>query len=137
MARQIGVNENEYIEALHKVNVRSEKSINAAANLLGQVLNEFINAEFERTYVKDIVLGLKDGVEKTSSIVEQIMNSTLELKNIQNKQKIKDKQQRIEIKWKKSDYMERIEPAISKSGLPTATFIKEAVNEKIERMYHE
>jgi methyl-accepting chemotaxis protein len=55
---------------------------------LGEVLNEFINAEFERTYVKDIVVGLKEGVEKTSAIVDKIMHSTQELKKLQNKQKI-------------------------------------------------
>lgn len=88
VADEIGVDRDEYIAALNKVNVRTEESINAAANLLGQVLNEFINAEFERKYVKSIVVGLKEGVEKTSSIVDQIMHSTQELKKIQNKQKI-------------------------------------------------
>ncbi|MCR5210325.1 MAG: PocR ligand-binding domain-containing protein [Lachnospiraceae bacterium] len=88
VAREIGVDEETYISALNKVNVKTEESINAAANLLGQVLNEFINAEFERTYVRDIVVGLKDGVERTSAIVTDIMNSTKELKKIQNSQKI-------------------------------------------------
>lgn len=88
VAREIGVDEDEYIEALGKVNVRTEESISAAANLLGQVLNEFINAEFERTYVKDIIVGLREGVEKTSSIVNKIMHSTQDLKRLQNKQKI-------------------------------------------------
>lgn len=87
-AREIGVDEETYIKALQKVNVRTEESINAAANLLGQVLNEFINAEFERKYVRSIVVGLKEGVEKTSSIVGEIMKSTQELKRIQNSQKI-------------------------------------------------
>ena len=88
VAREIGVDEDIYIKALGKVNVRTEESIRAAANLLGEVLNEFINAEFERTYVKDIVVGLKEGVEKTSAIVDKIMHSTQELKKLQNKQKI-------------------------------------------------
>lgn len=88
VAREIGVDEEAYIKALHKVNVRTEESINAAANLLGQVLNDFINAEFERTYVRSIVVGLKEGVERTSAIVDEIMKSTQELKKIQNSQKI-------------------------------------------------
>ncbi len=46
---------------------------------------------------------------------------------------IKDKQQRLEIKYKKDDYESRIQPAIEKSGLPTATFIKQAIDEKIVR----
>lgn len=44
VARELGINEDKYIEALKKVNVRTEESINASAMLLGQVLNNFINA---------------------------------------------------------------------------------------------
>jgi len=88
VAKEIGVNEDEYIDALHRVTVRSEEAINAAANLLGQILNDFINAEYERKYVKSIVVSLKDGVEKTSSIVSEIMHSTQELKKLQSRQKI-------------------------------------------------
>ena len=88
VAKEIGVNEDEYITALNKVNVRSEEAINAAANLLGQIINDYINAEFERKYVKSIVVGLKEGVEKTSSIVAEITQSTQELKKLQSRQKI-------------------------------------------------
>ena len=41
VARELGINEDEYIEALGKVTVRTEAEINAAANLLGAVLNNF------------------------------------------------------------------------------------------------
>ena len=50
---------------------------------------------------------------------------------------IKEKQQRVEVCWKKTDYTEHIEPAIQESGLPVSTFIKQAVEEKIERMHEE
>lgn len=46
---------------------------------------------------------------------------------------IKDKQQQFTIRIRKDDYEERIQPSIEKSGLPTATFIKKAIDEKIER----
>lgn len=46
---------------------------------------------------------------------------------------IKSKQQEIKIRYRKDEFEERIQPAIKKSGLPTATFIKDAVEEKIER----
>lgn len=45
----------------------------------------------------------------------------------------KEKQHRIELSWKTTDYDERIAPAIEKSGLPAATYIKQAVDEKIAR----
>ncbi len=47
---------------------------------------------------------------------------------------VKEQQHRVEVSWKNTDYTERIEPAIRESGLPAATFIKKAVEEKIERM---
>lgn len=46
---------------------------------------------------------------------------------------IKSKQQEIKIRYRKDEFDERIQPAIKKSGLPTATFIKDAIEEKIER----
>ena len=46
---------------------------------------------------------------------------------------IKEKQQRLFVNYKKDEYDKRIKPAIDRSGLPIATFIKQAVDEKIER----
>lgn len=48
---------------------------------------------------------------------------------------VETKQKRIEIKYKTEIYEERILPAIEKSGLSVASFIKKAVDEKIERDY--
>ena len=46
VARELGINEDEYIEALGKVAVRTEEEITSAANLLSAVLNNFINSEY-------------------------------------------------------------------------------------------
>ncbi len=46
---------------------------------------------------------------------------------------IKEKMQQLTIRFNKSDYNERIKPAIEKSGLKPTTFIKQAIDEKIER----
>ena len=51
-------------------------------------MNDFIKGEFDRKYVKSVVVGLKDGVEKTSALIEEITKSTQELKKLQNMQKI-------------------------------------------------
>lgn len=45
---------------------------------------------------------------------------------------IKDKMQQFTIRFTKSDYDERIKPAIEASGLKPTTFIKKAIYEKIE-----
>ena len=88
VAREIGVNEDQYIEALHGVNVRSEEMINASAELLGQVLNHFINAEYTKKKSVGVFDKLSNGVNSTHALVEQIAMKTTELKALQNKQKI-------------------------------------------------
>ena len=52
---------------------------------------------------------------------------------IQNMKYIAENQHRIGINWLKEDFEKRVRPAIKKSGMPVATFIKTAVNEKIDR----
>lgn len=37
------------------------------------------------------------------------------------------------VRYKKTDYEQKIKPAIDKTGLPVATFIKKAIQEKIEK----
>ena len=39
VARELGINEDAYIEALHKVGVKSKEQIKASAQLLGAVIN--------------------------------------------------------------------------------------------------
>jgi len=88
VAREIGVNEDQYIEALHKVNVRTEEAIYASAELLGEVLNNFINAEYAKKKNGEIINKLSTGVGVTNELVERITLKTSELKALQNKQKI-------------------------------------------------
>lgn len=88
VAREIGVDEDRYINALHKVNIRTEEAIKASAFLLGDVLNNFINAEYARKVNSVIISKLSSGAETTKEMVEQIIEKTTELKSLQNKQRI-------------------------------------------------
>lgn len=88
VAREIGVDEDRYINALHKVNVRSEAAINASANLLGDTLNHFINAEYARKKNSVIIDKLSSGVDTTHDMVERITQKTAELRALQSKQNI-------------------------------------------------
>ena len=45
-ARELGIDEDVYIEALHKVNVRTPRQIKAAAKLLGDVVNMFVRTSW-------------------------------------------------------------------------------------------
>ncbi len=51
----------------------------------------------------------------------------------QNMKYIAENQHRIAVNWLKEDFEKRVKPAIKRSGMPVATFIKAAVNEKIDR----
>lgn len=88
VAREIGVNEDRYIEALHKVTIRSEDAIRASAELLGQVLNNFINAQYMETHNKVIIDKLGSGAKNAERIVDKIKEKTVQLNSIHGKQKI-------------------------------------------------
>jgi ligand-binding sensor protein len=88
VAREIGVDEERYIKALRQVNVRSEKAINASANLLGQVLNNYINAEYNLKKNSAIIKKLTDSADSTAKFIEDINKSTKALQDLQYKQKI-------------------------------------------------
>ena len=88
VAREIGVDEERYLLALHKVNVRSKEAIEASAELLGQVLNNYINAEFNQKVRGQAYDTLRGGIEETNRLVNAIKENTKELKAIQSRQKI-------------------------------------------------
>ncbi len=88
VAREIEVDEEVYIQALKKVNVRSEETIHASAELLGKVMNYFINAEYAKKKRGINLEKLAEGVAKTHELVGEITKKTGELKGLQSKQKI-------------------------------------------------
>lgn len=48
IARELNINEEAYISALNKVPVRSERTINAAAEMLGDVMNMLVNLKYQQ-----------------------------------------------------------------------------------------
>lgn len=46
---------------------------------------------------------------------------------------IRNEQKRISVNWLKTDYEKNIGPFVNKSGMSLASFVKEAVREKVER----
>ena len=88
VAREIGVDEEKYLDALSHVNVRTEEAIHASANLLGQVLNNYINVEYSNKVNGRIIGNLTSGVDEANTLVDCIKRKTGELRALQNKQKI-------------------------------------------------
>ena len=85
VAKEMNIPEEEYIEALKKVPIRSEKSIKAAAALLEEVFTVIINQH----YMGDKLLETMSG-ETTEAVaaLEEINEKTKELQSIANKQNI-------------------------------------------------
>lgn len=69
VARDISVDEDKYIAALHRVNVRTQQQIEASAGLLDEVLNQFINASYVASRgAKEVVNGVKTSGELMSKV---------------------------------------------------------------------
>ncbi len=88
VAREIGVDEDEYITALYKVTVKTEEAIHASAELLGEVMNNFINAEYERNKNTKLLAELTEGVERIQTVVKGTESIVGDLKSAQGKQTI-------------------------------------------------
>jgi len=88
VAREIGVDENVYLKALDKVNVKTEDAINASANLLGDALNNFINSEYNSKFNGQLIERLSTGVSKCEKLVKDIQQNTSDLNRIQQRQNI-------------------------------------------------
>lgn len=88
VAREIGVDEKAYIAALRKVSVKPRKVIEASATLLGEVLNDFINSEYNSKYSGEVIDRLTKGVDNCERLVGQIREKTGQLNSIQSKQRI-------------------------------------------------
>lgn len=88
VAREIGVNEDEYIVALRKVTIKTEDAIEASAQLLGEAINNFINAQYNEKYNYKLVEGMASGVDRCNELVNAIRENTKSLNTIQSKQNI-------------------------------------------------
>ena len=89
VAREIGVDEDKYLEALKKVNVKSEEAIHASARLLGDTLNYYLNAEYKVKYNSDkMVERMQKGAEECERLVMEIQQNASKLDSIQQRQNI-------------------------------------------------
>ena len=71
-ARELGIDEDAYIQAVHQVPVSSEKRIRAAADLLGDIVNQLVNLEYFRHMNGDRFNQLHNEVMHTTDIIQDI-----------------------------------------------------------------
>lgn len=88
VARELGIDEDTYLKALDQVSVKTEEAIIASAQLLGDVLNNFINAEYNAKYNGTLIEKLSGGVAECEKLVTAIQQNTDALNRIQQRQNI-------------------------------------------------
>ena len=88
VARELGIDEERYIQALEKVPVRTEEVIHASAQLLGEVMNDFINSEYNAKYNVKLLHNMTEGVKQCEGLIAKIQKNTEALNNIQRRQNI-------------------------------------------------
>lgn len=72
VAKELGIDEEEYIEALRKVNIRTKEQIDASAHLLGNVINMFVRSSYNRFKNIELIKKLENGVQKANTDVEAL-----------------------------------------------------------------
>lgn len=88
IARELGINEDKYINALGKVTIMPMDQIEASANLLGDVINMFVRESYFAYHNKETLSGLKDGIQKAAEQVVIANESRKQIEAYSSRQKI-------------------------------------------------
>jgi ligand-binding sensor protein len=75
IAKEIGVNPDEYVEASKEARILSRESIEAAANVLFIVANSMSNAAYQRLRLRSVVNTLSDSAHQISATMQQLAAS--------------------------------------------------------------
>lgn len=87
-AKELGIDPEKYIEALHKVPVSSEQKIRASAKLLGEIVNQLVSLEYFRHNNMDKIEVMNENIVKSGELVQEINENTGQLKEIAKRQTI-------------------------------------------------
>ncbi len=87
-ARELGIDEDAYIQALHKVSVKTQEEIEASANLLGDVVNMYVRTCYEQQVSGSLLDRLQGGIETAAQQIDAANQSTLVIAGYSKKQNI-------------------------------------------------
>ncbi len=79
VARELDINEDTYIEALHKVTIKTREQIEASANLLGDVINMYVRSSYQSKQNGKILDKLKTGIAQAAEEIEAANVSTSQI----------------------------------------------------------
>lgn len=78
-ARELGIDEDTYISALHKVSVKTREQIEASANLLGDVINMYVRSSYHEKHSEKLLVKLRNGIAKAAEEIEGANASTSQI----------------------------------------------------------
>lgn len=87
IARELSINEDEYLKALEKVPVRSEKMIRAAADMLGNIVNQVVSLEYIKRLNTKKISVFDSEIENTTTCIVSIkdmLHSLLKIASMEN-----------------------------------------------------
>ncbi len=87
-ARELGINEDAYIDALHKVNVRTKEEIEASASILGDVINMFVRSSYAENVNTTILDKLMNGIKQAEEQIAVANDITKKIGGFGQRQKI-------------------------------------------------
>lgn len=87
IAAELGIDPEDYVRALHKVPVRTEKAVRAAGELLADVINQTVNLEYMKGR-GGRMSAFEGELENATKTVDVIYQKTKELDGIATKQNI-------------------------------------------------
>lgn len=88
IARELGVDPEAYQEAVKKVPVKDERSIRAAADLLGTIVNQIVNQRYQEYRNAEMLDVMEREVKNSVESIKVITDKTKELESIASKQNI-------------------------------------------------
>ncbi|AKN30357.1 chemotaxis protein [Clostridium carboxidivorans P7] len=83
-ARELGVSENGYVEAVNKIKVTSEKSIRAAAEVLYIIANALSKIGYEELKIRSMSQVLSDNFNQISATMEELSAASVNVTNNQH-----------------------------------------------------
>ena len=87
-ARELNINEDRYIEALHKVNVKTREQIECSAKLLGDVINMFVRESYASKMNKEIITDLREGIKSAAEEIGLANESAKQIGTFGSRQKM-------------------------------------------------
>lgn len=88
IAVELDINPDQYIAALRRVPISSEKRIRASADLLGVIVNQLVNLEYFHYNNSGRMETLQKEVKASNDLIRTINDNTKQLKSIATKQNI-------------------------------------------------